>query len=65
LSPHEKALRLSLEPLPLLRLLFELLRFDERFWVRVAINSSLAGFAGFNGQGRGGVPVAKPTPGTF
>src|SRR6476646_10694703 len=64
-SPHENALRLSLEP-PLLRLLdpllseLLLLRFEVRPWVRVAINSSLAGIAWFNGQGRGRVPPARP-----
>jgi hypothetical protein len=41
-SPHEKALRLWLEPprLPVV-LLFEFERFEVRLWVRVAINSSL------------------------
>src|SRR5690242_6899268 len=33
LSPHEKALRLEVE------------RFEARFWVRVAMDSSLPGFA--------------------
>src|SRR5690348_3343802 len=46
-SLHENALRLSLE-----------LRLDERPWVRVAMNSSLAEFSWFNGQGAGVVPTA-------
>src|SRR5690242_5639819 len=46
LSLQEKALRLLLALLRRSLLLSsELERFDLRFWVRVAINSSLAGFA--------------------
>src|SRR4051794_31024465 len=56
-SPHEKALRFSL--LPVRRLAVELLLFDERLWVRVAITPPLAGFTALNGQARAGVPVEK------
>src|SRR4051794_28375104 len=52
-SPHEKALRL---PPP--RLL-EDVRFDERLWVRVGMDSSLAGIARFNGWRRRGVPACS------
>jgi hypothetical protein len=43
----------------LLRVRLELLRLELRFWVRVAIDSSLAGICGFNGRERGAVPFAK------
>src|SRR3954454_3886246 len=52
-SPHEKALRL---PPP--RLL-EDVRFEVRLWVRVGMDSSLAGIARFNGWRRRGVPIAS------
>src|SRR5215212_1624149 len=43
LSPHEKALRFSRSLVsPRSRLRAELLRFEERFWVRVAMGSSLS-----------------------
>src|SRR3954462_4922825 len=45
-SPQAKALRLSPPPRP------EVLRLDVRFWVRVAIDTSLAGFAVSTDGGR-------------
>src|SRR5215210_4134090 len=42
-SPHEKALRLP--PPERLELRLDDVRLDWRLWVRVAINTSLAGFA--------------------
>src|SRR6476646_4895408 len=59
-SPHENALRSA--RLPLLRdwrLVVELLLFDARLWVRVAITTPLSGFTALNGWGRGGGPVEK------
>src|SRR5690348_16098943 len=62
LSLHEKALRsLLLLPRPPERLE---LRFDVRFWVRVAIQSSLAEARHINGRRRGDVPVARPVRAT-
>src|SRR4029079_14722631 len=53
LSPHENALRsLELRLPPLERLRVDDERLDCRLWVRVAINSSLAEFAGSTVRGR-------------